>query len=71
MVGVDGDDGQARALPEVLMLDLGHGHVEPVAELGLQAAQSLALVLQGAGAGEMQVEGEQSDDHGPILGPGR
>jgi hypothetical protein len=52
VVGVDGDDGQARALPEVLVLDLGHGHVEPVAELGLQAAQGLPLVLQGAGAGE-------------------
>ena len=52
VVGVHGDDGQPRPLPEVLVLDLRDRDVEAVADLRLQAAQGLPLVLQGPRAGK-------------------
>jgi len=43
-IGVDGDHGQACALPKVLMLDLGDGDVEALAQARLDAAQRVTLV---------------------------
>ena len=63
VVGVHRDHRQARPLPEVLVLDLGHRHVEPVAHPRLQAAQRLPLVLQRPRPGKVQVERQEADDH--------
>ena len=56
LIGVHGNDGERRALPEVLVLDLGQRHVVAVSEPLLQAAQRLPLVLERARAREVQLE---------------
>ena len=71
VICVDRDDRDTRPLPEVLVLDLGHGHVVAVAHAGFEAPQRLALVLERPRAREMQVEGQQADHHEPQAYYGR
>src|SRR2546423_6947141 len=58
LAGLAGDarDGQARALPQLVVVDLRHRRAETVLELGLRRADELALALQRAGLGEVQVD---------------
>jgi len=41
-------DGECRALPEIVMVDLGHGRPEPFVELRLRRLHVLPLSLEGA-----------------------
>src|SRR5512142_3141347 len=61
-VAVDGDDAEPGPLPEIVELELGHGHVVP-ADPVLEAVQDAALVLQRMGVGKEQVERQDADDH--------
>ena len=57
----DRDHREAGPLPEILVLDLGHGHVEPVPQPRLQAAERRPLVLQRPGAREVELERQEAD----------
>src|ERR1700730_7874301 len=52
-----GDDADGRALPDVVEVQFGDGDVEFAAQAVFQAAEDLALVLQGASVGNVQFEG--------------
>src|SRR5690242_1444408 len=54
------DDGrrQARALPQLVVVDLRDGRAEPVLELRLRRLHELALSLQRARLREVQLDGE-------------
>jgi len=39
-------NSDGEALPEILMLDFGDGHIESFAQAILQAAQNLSLILE-------------------------
>ena len=58
----DGHDAETRPLPEVLVLDFRHRHVE-AAKPVLHAPQHHPLVLQRMRAGDEQLERQQSHDH--------
>src|SRR6266851_6233942 len=62
------DDPDHRPLPRVVMLQLRHRHVEVPAQLILQAAQNLPLVLQRLRVRDVQLEGEQTDRHQQLRG---
>src|SRR5919204_5655545 len=67
-------DGQPRALPKLVVVDLGHRGAEPVLELRFRRADELPLPLQRAGFREVQVDAEDGDvahAHTPILPRGR
>ena len=55
-------DCQPCPLPEVVVLDLGCRHVELLQPV-LDPPKHHALVLQGPGTGQMQLDGEQADNH--------
>src|ERR1039458_4639160 len=65
--------GQRRALPQILIPGLGHGHAEAPVQLGLDRAQLLALALQAAGVREMKLDHEYGDEpsggHQRTFGP--
>src|SRR5580704_12189413 len=52
-----------RALPDILMIELGYGHVEMVAQLVLQAAKNLTFILQRSRVGNVEFQGEKADWH--------
>src|SRR5690348_10496407 len=58
-----GDTGRsdARPLPDVVVVDLGHRRADPVLELRLRRAQVMALLLERVRLGEMQLAGEDAD----------
>src|ERR1022692_3948830 len=62
-------DPDHRRLPEVLVGDLGHGHVEGVAELGGEGAHHLTLVLEGFAVRYLDRDGQRADDHVPSASP--
>src|SRR5436305_14240490 len=65
----DARRGDARTLPDVVVVDLGHRGADPVLELCLRGAQVVALVLQGVRLGEVKLAGEDPDPaarHGVI-----
>src|SRR5260370_4677526 len=62
------DDPDHRPLPRVVMLQFRHRHVEVPAQLILQAAQNLPLVLQRLRVRDVQLEGEQTDRHQQLRG---
>ena len=51
-----------RALPQILVVDLRHGGAEPAVELRLDRGQLLALALEAAGVGEVQIDHEHGDE---------
>ena len=59
----DADHAHARALPKVLVLELGDGHVEVSAQPVFQAAQDLAFVLEGLRVGDLNFQGEEANRH--------
>jgi hypothetical protein len=56
--------GQRGPLPAVLMVDLGHRRAQAPLELGLQRGQLLALPLEIAGGGEVEVDEQEGDERG-------
>ena len=66
LVGADGGDGDRGALPQVVVVDLGHAHGEPLPERGREALHDVALLLQRATPGDPQVEPFQGDQHGRL-----
>src|SRR6266702_3358998 len=50
-------DGEGGALPHVLVMDLGYGHLEAPAELVLEALEHVALALEGALVRQVQLHG--------------
>src|SRR5438105_290762 len=61
MLSGDARDGDPRALPELVVVDLGHRGADAVLQLGLRRAQVMALLLQGMRVGKMQLAGENAD----------
>ena len=57
------DDTYLSALPGVLVIEFGYGHVEAGAEAVLQATQDLAFVFKGMGVGNKNFESQQTDRH--------
>ena len=62
LIRADGHHGQSRALPEILMLDLGHRHVELLQPV-LDAPEHHALVFQRSRSGHVEFDGKQRNDH--------
>src|SRR5919106_89753 len=57
----DAGDGESRALPEVVVVDLRDGRAEAVLEVRLRRLDVLALALERAGFGEVQLDREDAD----------
>src|SRR5579872_3924072 len=68
LVTCDARDGEPRALPEVVVVDLGDGRTEPVLQLRLHGLHVLALSLQRARLGEVELDGEDADVAGGQVG---
>jgi hypothetical protein len=63
--GAGGECGRQRGpLPAVVVVDLGHRRAEAPLELGLQRRQLLALPLEVAGGGEVEVDEQEGDERG-------
>ncbi len=60
-VAPDERGGELGALPEVVMIGLGHRRAEAPLELRLQRRQLLALALQAAVLGEVEMDLEEAD----------
>src|SRR5688572_6770009 len=60
MLPSDAGDGQPRALPELVMVDLGHRRPEAVLQIGLCGLHVLALALQGSRLREVQFDRENA-----------
>ena len=57
LLGVgEGDDADGGGMPNVVKIEFGDGDVEFAAEACFEAAEDLALVLEGVGVGELKVE---------------
>jgi hypothetical protein len=59
----EGDDANLSALPGVLVIEFGDGHVEARAEAVLQAAQNLAFVFKGMRVRDEDFQRQQTDRH--------
>jgi hypothetical protein len=67
LLGVgESDDADGGGLPNVVKIEFGDGDVEFAAEAGFEAAEDLALVLEGVGVGKLQFEEEQAYWHGGL-----
>jgi hypothetical protein len=62
----DAGHGQRGPLPEIVVVDLGDGGAEAIPELRLGRGDVLALPLQRAGLGEMQLDREDADVTGSV-----
>jgi hypothetical protein len=61
MLAGDTSDRQTAPLPEIVVVDLGHGGTKAVLELRLCGLDVLALALQGPGFGKVQLDGQDAD----------
>jgi hypothetical protein len=52
----EGDDADYGGLPIIVMFEFGHGDVEFVSEAVFEAAQDLALVFEGVGVWDADIE---------------
>jgi hypothetical protein len=57
------DNADRGALPDVVKIELSDGNVELAAKTILEAAENLALVLQGASIRDVQFERQQANGH--------
>jgi hypothetical protein len=62
----DAGHGQRGPLPEIVVVYLGDGGAEAIPELRLGRGDMLALSLQRAGLGEMQLDREDADVTGSV-----
>ncbi len=68
----DGDGTEGGSVPEDgLLIELGDGEVEGVAELVFEGADDLSAIFEGLCVGDGDVEGELADGHGDLAGDGR
>jgi uncharacterized protein len=70
MLARDTRDREPRALPDLVMVDLGDGSADPVLELRLRRADVVPLLLQRVRVREVQLAGEHADIaacHGRII----
>src|SRR4029077_8546017 len=63
----EGDDANLSALPGVLVIEFGDGHVEARAEAVLQATQNLAFVFKGMRVRNENFQSQQTDRHSSQL----
>src|SRR5450755_346245 len=61
MIARNSDGRDQRPLPEILIIDLGHRHVELAAQAILQAFDGVALVFERMRLGELQLQGQDTD----------
>src|SRR5580658_9011378 len=59
----DAHDAHHRTLPDVLMIELRHSHIEMMPQLIFKAAQYLAFILQRSRVGNVEFQGEKADWH--------
>ena len=64
----DAGDRQLRPLPQVVVVDLGDCGAEAVAQVVPRRAQVMALALQRARLGEVQLDREDRDEAGAHAG---
>jgi len=57
------DDAHSGALPDIVKIKLRDGDVELAAQTILEAAENLALVLQGTSVRDVQFESQQANGH--------
>src|SRR5439155_21322904 len=57
------DNADCGALPDVVKIELSDGDIELAAKTILEAAENLALVLQGASIRDVQFERQQANGH--------
>ena len=57
----DAGQRETRTLPQLVMIDLGHRRSEAILELGLRRLDVLALALQRARLGEVQLDAQDAD----------
>src|SRR5207302_5964558 len=57
------DNANCGALPDVVKIELSDGDIELAAKTILEAAENLALVLQGASIRDVQFERQQANGH--------
>ena len=64
MGGSRTDDGyaQSRPLPQILVVNFGHRHIEAVVQTFLKAIEHLPLVLKGLALGQKQISLADQDD---------
>jgi len=55
-------DGDARSLPNVVMVDFGNGRADTSLQLCLRRAEVVPLLLQGVRVGELQLTCEDADE---------
>src|SRR5262249_1016432 len=68
LVARDHGGGQPRTLPQLVMVDLGHGRAEAVLELRLRRLDELALTLERARLRELELDREDADVAGAHSG---
>jgi len=61
LVGGDGDAGDEPALPEILIVDLGHGDVEFYAQAIFEAFYKVPFILERVRVVEAELEGDDAD----------
>jgi hypothetical protein len=61
MLARDASEGEAASLPQVVVIDLGDRGAEAVLELRLRRLHELALALERARLGEVELDGEDAD----------
>ena len=62
MLAGDTRDGETRALPHVVVVDLGDGGADAVLELGLRGAHEMPLLLQRVRLREVQLARQHADE---------
>ncbi|HUC74206.1 MAG TPA: hypothetical protein VMS04_02905 [Vicinamibacterales bacterium] len=65
LVRADGDDGQPRALPQILVIDLRNSDIEFLEPI-LDPPDDHTLLFERPGAGDMELDGKKADDHVPV-----
>jgi len=64
LLGVgEGDDADGGGLPDVVKIEFSDGDIEFATEAGFEAAEDLALVLEGVRVRETEFENEQAYGH--------
>ncbi len=57
------DDADGGGLPDIVEIEFGDGDIEFAAEAVFEAAEDLALVLEGASVGDVEFESEEAYGH--------
>ena len=63
-IAADGAEAKHRALPQVLMVAFGNGHIELIGNTRLNSFQDAALAFERVTFRNQQIELEDAHDHG-------